>query len=120
MTESAAEDAGGLFASTCSFLTTQQIFTLAEFLLNDADRLGAVLEQVPTQLAGQIRGNAVGEGEEREIKMKAKPKAKPKPKTKTKTSSEGLPETEGCGLGLPPLSKANVSIEKLLSVIHSL
>ena len=116
MTESAAEEAGGLFASTCSFLTTQQIFTLAEFLLNDADRLGAVLEQVPTQLAGQIRGNAVGEGEEREIKMKAKPKAKPKPKP----SSEGQTETEGRGLRLPPLSKANVSIEKLLSVIHSL
>lgn len=110
LTETTTEEASGLFSMMTSFLSSQQIFALAEFLLNDSDRCLAELEQVPARFAAQSEAETTP-GDEAEARRARR----------TETGETG--ETGGTEVRhgeLPALTKTSCSAEKLLSVLHSI
>lgn len=133
LTEGTAEEASGLFAAMCSFLTPQQVCTLAEFLQSDESRSLAELEQVPARFAAQIRAQATAEAarapggdEGGEATTRQRPSETPAPAASLKTlpsSVKTLPssiKTMSTLPTLPTLEKANCSAEKMLAVLRSI
>ena len=125
LTEATTEEASGLFSAMSSFLSPQQVSTLAEFLLNDSDRFLAELEQVPARFAAQNQRETTSDSQADPSRAKLSGTGKTGETGET-GETRGTGGTGGTGgrevrySELLALTKGSCSVEKLLSVLHSL
>ena len=122
LTEATTEEASGLFSVMNSFLTPQQVSTLAEFLLNDSDRCLAELEQVPARFAAQNQQETTSDSQSEPSHAKTSGNGETRESGETGESGESgeTGEREVRYSELLALTKGSCSVEKLLSVLHSL